>query len=178
MKRATIIAMTTTVCAVMVACAMLQPMGPPKDGELALPEEYKYWPVFLMAVQKPDAVRDIYTNRIGTKASLGQQFPDRTVMVMEIYNPKKKPDGTFEQGPDGKLVKDKLAKIFVMEKQAGWAQDVSENLRTGSWVYSAFDGNGQPMQVNYSDCRACHVPLRAAKDWIHRYDEYFQTRGR
>jgi len=99
-------------------------------------------------------------------------------MVMEIYNPKKKPDGTFEQGPDGKLVKDKLAKIFVMEKQAGWAQDVSENLRTGSWVYSAFDGNGQPMQVNYSDCRACHVPLGAAKDWIHRYDEYFQTRGR
>jgi hemoglobin len=28
----------------------------------------------------------------------------------------------------------------------------------------------------FTKCRACHTPL-AQKDFVHRYDEYFQTRA-
>jgi hypothetical protein len=99
-----------------VACAGLQPGTIPKDGDLALPEGYRSWPTFLKDVQKPDAVRDLYVNPVGARASKGDAFPNGTQFVMEIYGAKKEADGTLAKGADGKLVKDKLAKIFVMGK--------------------------------------------------------------
>jgi hemoglobin len=30
---------------------------------------------------------------------------------------------------------------------------------------------------DFTKCRACHTPV-AKNDFVHRYDEYFQTRGR
>ena len=38
------------------------------DGELAVPADYKSWPKFLSAVQRPDAkqVREIYMNTAAT----------------------------------------------------------------------------------------------------------------
>jgi hemoglobin len=158
------------------ACTALQPITLPKDGDLALPEGYRFWPVFLKDVQKSDAVRDLYINPVGARTSKGEMFPNGTMFVMEIYNAKKAADGSYEQGPDGKLVKDKLAKIFVMGKDKYWGQDVPENLKTGAWVYAAFTGEGKPLAANFTECRACHVPL-AQKDFVHRYDEYFEKRG-
>ena len=160
----------------LAACASMQMGAAPKDGELALPANYKSWPVFLKEVQKPDAVRDLYVNPIGAKASKGQMFPDGTQFVMEIYGAKKEADGTFTKGPDGKLVKDQLAKIFVMGKNPGWGQDVPDQFKTGTWVYAAYTADGQPIKANFNDCRACHVPL-AQKDFVHRYDEYFERRA-
>lgn len=153
-------------------------LSTPKDGELALRADYKSWPTFLKAVQKPDAVRDLYINTTGARTAAGQMFPNGTVFVMEIYQAKKMADGNLEKGTDGKLVKDRLAKIFVMQKGDGWGQDVPDNMKTGNWVYSAFTPDGEPLKVNFNECRACHVPVGAQKDWAHRYDEYFETRGR
>jgi hemoglobin len=167
--------LTVSIIAV-AACAALQGVSVPQDGDLPLPEGYRFWPAFLKEVQKPDAVRDLYINPVGARASKGDMFPQGTQFVMEIYSAKKASVGSFEKGPDGKLIKDKLTKIFVMGKDKGWGQDVPENFKTGAWVYSAYTGEGKPLAANFTECRACHVPL-AQKDFFHRYDEYFETRA-
>jgi len=97
-------------------------------------------------------------------------------MVMEIY--KAKMDGDkLATTIDGKLIKSDLAKVFVMGKNEGWGATVAEPLKTGDWIYSAYDPAGKPLMEDFTKCRACHAPL-AQKDFVHRYDEYFEKRGR
>ena len=144
----------------------------PKDGEIALPAEYKTWPKFLTEVQRGDAkqVRELYVNPVGAKACPVSAFPDATVMVMELY--KAKADGdALAKGPEGQLVKGDLAKVFVMEKHQGWGQDVPDNLKNGAWVFGAYGPDGKALAEDFTKCRACHAPL-AQKDFVHRYDEF------
>lgn len=147
-----------------------------KDGGPTLPVGYQKGPKFLSEVQRPDIkqVRELFINAVGVKTKAGQPFPNGTVMVMELY--KAQLDGeTPVNGPDGKLVKGELAKIFVMEKGEGWGQDVPEHLRTGNWVFAAYGPDGNALAEDFTKCRACHAPL-AAKDFVARYDEYFEKR--
>ena len=155
------------------------PGAKPKDGELAMPAGYKSWPKFLSDVDKeqPKQVRDIYLNKVGAQTSEGQAFPTGTVMVMEIYKAKEKTDGSLDKTPDGKLIKGGLTKVFIMGKGEGWGQDVPENVRTGNWVFSAAGPDGKLLAEDFNKCRGCHVPA-ASKDFVLRYDEYFQKRGR
>jgi hemoglobin len=148
----------------------------PKDGEIALPASYQDWPKYLSEVQRPDVkqVRELFINAVGATTKAGQPFPTGTVMVMELH--KATLDGdTPTTGPDGTLVKGELAKIFIMAKGEGWGQEVPETLRTGNWVYAAYSPEGKPLAEDFNKCRACHTPL-AAKDFVHRYDEYFEKR--
>lgn len=148
------------------------------DGTLALPADYKSWPKFLTDIPKaePKQVRDIYINPTGARASAGQNFPSGTVMVMEIY--KAKMDGDkIATGTDGKPVKGDLAKVFVMGKEQGWGDKLPDNLKNGDWVYAAYDATSKPIMEDFAKCRACHMPL-AQKDFVHKYDEYFQSRAR
>ena len=148
------------------------------DGTLPLPADYKSWPKFLTDIPKGEAkqVRDIYINLTGARTSAGQNFPNGTVMVMEIY--KAKMDGDkLMTGMDGKPAKGDLAKVFVMGKEQGWGDKLPENLKNGDWAYAAYDATSKPLMEDFTKCRACHTPL-AQKDFVHRYDEYFQTRGR
>ena len=170
-------------CAVMVWGCTEMGLAPtasapvkPKDGELALSVGYQNGPKFLSEVQRRDAtqVRELFINTVGAKTHAGQPFPNGTVMVMELYKAKMAGE-TPETGADGKLVKGDLAKVFVMGKGEGWGQDVPDNLKTGNWVYSAYGPDGKPLVEDFNKCRACHVPL-AVKDFVHRYDEYFEKR--
>ena len=144
------------------------------DGELAVPADYKSWPKFLSAVQRPDAkqVREIYMNPTAAAGSASTGFGNGTVFVMENYAAKANPDGSLATGADGKLVKAELLRVFVMGKNAGWGQGVAESLRNGNWVYASYLANGQKGPDDLSTCRACHLPL-AAKEFVHRYDEHF-----
>ncbi|HSW21870.1 MAG TPA: cytochrome P460 family protein [Burkholderiaceae bacterium] len=157
-------------------CATAPP-PPVKDGELPLPADYKNWPKFLSAVQRPDAkqVREIYMNPVARDASAAGGFPNGTIFVMENYAAKARADGTLEAGRDGKLVKGELQRVFVMGKNAGWGADVIEPLRNGSWVYAAWLPSGQKAPDDTNTCRACHLPL-SGKDFVHRYDEHFASR--
>ncbi len=148
----------------------------PKDGELALPAGYQGWSKFLSEVQRPDAkqVRELFVNSVGSKAAAGQNFPNGTVMVMELYKAKMAGEAP-ETGADGKLVKGDLAKVFVMGKGEGWGQDVPDNLKNGNWVFAAYGPDGKALAEDFAKCRACHAPL-AQKDFVHRYDEYFEKR--
>ncbi|MDH4193999.1 MAG: cytochrome P460 family protein [Nitrospirota bacterium] len=165
------------VCSSVIMTPSAQSGSMPKDGELVFPTDYKSFPVFLSGVQKPDAVRDLYLNPIGAKTRHGQTFPNGSILVMEIYHAKKDAAGNFEKGADGLLVKADLAKVFVMQKDAGWGANAPDNLKNGDWIFSAFKPNGDRLEVDYHACRSCHLPLGDAKDYVHRYDEYFEKRG-
>jgi len=156
----------------------MQAKAPLKDGDPAVPADYKSWPKMLTSVQRPDAkqVRDLYIVPASSKVKAGDAFPRGTIMVMENYAAKAKPDGTLETGADGKLVRGELVRIFVMEKAAGAGQDVPEALRNGEWVYAAYLPDGKKAEDNLTTCRACHLPL-ANKDFVQRYDEYFTARA-
>ncbi|HET7061919.1 MAG TPA: cytochrome P460 family protein [Nitrosospira sp.] len=150
------------------------------DGDLTVPANYKSWPKFLSDIQRADSkqVRDIYINPIGNSTKMGDAFPNGTITVMEIYKAREAADGTPLKGPDGKFVKGNLVKIGVMGKGPGWGDTVSPpELRNGDWVYSMYMADGKTKAPDdTATCRACHLPLKD-KDYIFRYDEYFQKRN-
>ena len=159
-------------------CATPAPMvAPLNDGQLAIPADYKSWPKFLSAVQRPEVkqVREIYMSPASRSATAASGFANGTVFVMENYAAQASADGTLATGPDGKLVKGNLLRVFVMGKNAGWGQAAPEALRNGNWIYTAFMADGQKSADDLNTCRACHVPL-AGKDFVARYDEHFSTR--
>ncbi len=179
MKKLAFMTMMLTVlgCGSLSMTPVAQSGGMPKDGELDFPKDYNAFPAFLKGIQKPDAVRDLYINPTGASAQAGQAFANGSILVMEIYNAKKTAEGAFEKGADGNLVKANLAKIFVMQKDAEWGKGAPENLKNGDWIYSAFKPNGERLDVDYAACRGCHLPLGEAKDFVQRYDEYFEKRA-
>lgn len=144
--------------------------GPaPKDGELAMPENYTSWPKFVTGIEKSSGhIRDIYISENGTAAKKGEAFPDQTRFVMDIYKANKDSAGNMTRG--------NLEKVFVMSKGSGWGKSAPEGMGNGDWIYGAFDAAGKPLQVDYSTCRGCHLPL-ADKDYVFHYDKYFDTRA-
>lgn len=148
----------------------------PKDGELAFPADYKDFSVFLKEIQKKNAVRDLYVNKKGAMTHKGKSFSNGTQLVMAIFSVKTDASGSPEKGNDGKLIKDKLAKVYLMEKGNGWGANAPKDLKNGDWIFSAFSADGKPIKVDYSKCRNCHLPLGESKDFVHRYDEYFDKR--
>ena len=160
-----------------MATGTTQMGGAPKDGEVRLAAEYRTWPQFLTGIDKEQIkqVRDIYINPVGARTMAGKAFPNGTMMVMELYKAKEKADGSLEMSSDGKLVKGDLAKLFIMAKGEGWGQGIPDPLKNGAWIYSAAGPGGKPLMEDFSKCRACHAPL-AQKDFVHRYDEYFEKR--
>lgn len=163
------------VLADMYASAGTSP-GAKDDGELVLPADYASWPVYLKNVQRPDLkqIRDIYINPQGQKSS--RPFAYGTMMVMELHSTKTGADGQPELDSNGKLQKQGLSKIFVMGKGPGWGQGVKPELRTGEWVYAAFDGSGKSLGKDASSCRGCHVPMKDA-DFVLRVPEYEANRA-
>ena len=167
--------------AFLASCAQTPPPAPVvklTDGQLPLAADYKSWPVFLKEVQRPDAkqIRDIYINTVGSKTAAGKAFPNGTVSVMELYKAKENADGTLSKGADGKLEKGALLKVFVMGKGDGWGESAPAGMKNGDWVYSAYLADGKPAPDPIVACRSCHLPLGESKDFVHRYDEYFQAR--
>jgi Cytochrome P460 len=163
---------------VLAACSSMTTQAPVaqlKDGELAVPVGYKSWPKFLSAVQRPDAkqVREIYMNTAAGAGTAAKGFPNGTVFVMENYAAAANPDGTLKQGADGQLVKGELLRVFVMGKNEGWGASAPEGLKNGDWIYAAYLASGEKAPDPTVACRACHLPLTASKDFVHRYDEYF-----
>jgi hypothetical protein len=155
-------------------CAQAPVVKPLNDNEIALPEGYRSWAKFLSAVQRPDAkqVREIYMNTTAASGTAGGGFANGTVIVMENYAAQANPDGTLKTGPDGKLVKGDLLRVFVQAKGEGWGQGAPEALRNGNWIYASYLPSGQKGGDDTAPCRACHLPL-TTKDFVHRYDEHF-----
>lgn len=164
----------------MAGCASPQDLSAKKyaDGEVRVPEDYKTWTKKFDALQRPEIkqVREVYVNAVGTQAKAGGALPlpNGYASVMEIWSVKSGEDHRPLLDANGKLIKDKLQKIFVMAKGEGWGESVKPtSLRNGDWVYSAWLPNGTtPAPDLAASCRGCHLAM-ADKDFMPRYDEYF-----
>lgn len=152
--------------------------GPPRDGELTLPTDYRRWAPFSL-VHRTDVkqVREGFVNEPGTALVPGQEFPRGTVLILELYAAKMEGDKPVV-GADGKLVKGDLSKILVMEKHPGWGQDVPDSLKNGTWVYGAYGADGKPtVGDDFNKCRACHAPMAKA-DFVYGYQGYVASRAK
>jgi len=176
-----IVAGSMLVLVIVAGCAGMgsAPVVKFKDNEQPIPADYKTWLKFLSEVQRPDAkqVREIFINPVGAGAQKGQPFPNGTTLVMENYAAKLGTNGMPLTGADGKLVKGDLLRVFVMGKGEGWGDAAPQGLRNGDWVYAAYGADGKTTSDLIAACRGCHIPL-AKQDFVHRYDEYFDKRGR
>jgi len=144
--------------------------GVPSDGELAFPEGYQSWPVYLTGIQKLDTkqIRDIFINSTA-QAAAGAPLPDGSALVMEIYSVQVDDAGEAVLDDAGNLQKAGLSKVYLMEKNAGWGGGAT--VTNGAWVYGAFEPNGDAAAVDYNGCRACHLPM-AEMDFVPRLEEY------
>lgn len=163
--------------AVLAGCASSPPVPvAPKDGELALPVDYKAWPRFLPTIDRPDVkqIRDIYMNPAATRVQTGQAFPQGSRFVMEIYAAATLPDGSLRQ-EGGRLVRGSLMHVYVMGKEAHWGGDIPEPQRNGNWIYSAYKPDGSSNTPIVNTCRGCHRPLKK-DDYVIHMDRYFAQR--
>jgi len=159
------------------ACGTMSDSPRLEDGEIALPTGYQSWPKFLSAVQRPDVkqVREIYVNPVGYKTRTGDAYPQGSIFVMENWAVKTTADGAPMTGADGMLVKDRIAKVFLMQKGPGFGSKAPKELKIGDWVFGSYDETGSKVAEQFNACRGCHLPL-ASKDFVWRYDEHFATR--
>lgn len=148
-----------------------------KDGEVAVPADYKSWTKKFSEIQRPDLkqVREVWVNTVGANAKGGGTIPNGYTSVMELWSASESADGTLMKGADGKLVKGKLLKIFVMAKGPGWGESVTPDvLRTGDWVYSAWLPDAKTAAPDSPlVCRSCHLPQKE-NDFMFRFNEYFR----
>lgn len=94
---------------------------------------------------------DSYKN--GEKAASG------SVVIMEIYAPKKDAEGKIQSGEDGLFVIDKLAAVAVMEKRSDWDNAFKAEDRSGGWGFALYEPDGK-VKDNELNCAQCHTPLQ------------------
>ena len=155
------------------------PVAKLKDGEIAVPANYRSWPAMILNVQRPDVkqIRDMYINDIGHRTAPGGKFANGTISVMELYKAKVDAEGNAIKGVDGNMVKGDLLKVFVMAKGEDWGESAPAGLKNGDWIYAGYGADGKTASNDpIAACRGCHLPLGEGKDFVHRYDEYFQKR--
>jgi len=105
------------------------------------------------------AVAKMYANDIAiASARKGQPAASGSVIVMEVYKPKKGSDGKPIVGSDGVNKIDKLAAIAVMERRTTWPGNYAASDRVGRWGFAIYNPDGTP-KANKLDCVTCHSPL-------------------
>ena len=94
-------------------------------------------------------------------AKAGEELPDGTVLVAEIYKAKKDAGGEVMVSTLGRRIRDEFAAVAVMEKGTGWGDSFPEELRNGDWDFAIFSPAGERLvKKDLNECRACHAPLK------------------
>ena len=105
------------------------------------------------------AVAKMYANDVAISSyKKGQPAGSGSVVVMEVYKPKKDADGKPIVGSDGVNKIDKLAAVAVMERRTTWPGNFSADDRVGTWGFAIYNPDGTPKQ-NKLACVVCHTPL-------------------
>jgi hemoglobin len=181
MKKPLVIAVLAAAALAGCASMSMKPHAvvPLQDGEVPLPAGYTSWPKFLSAVQRPDAkqVREIYINPTGFNSKAGQPFAHGSTLVMENYSAQLDAAGQPVKDADGKIVKGKLLRVFVMSKGPGFGSAAPAESKNGEWAYASFDASGARTADALGPCRTCHLP-QAGRDFVFRYDEYIAARAK
>jgi hypothetical protein len=106
------------------------------------------------------AVAKMYANDVAVSSyKKGRTAASGSIMVMEVYKPKKDADGKPIVGSDGINDISKLAAIAVMERRDAWPGNYAAGDRVGTWGFAIYNPDGTPKK-NELTCVACHTPLK------------------
>lgn len=104
------------------------------------------------------AVAKMYANDVAMSSyKKGQPAASGSVIVMEVYKPKKDAAGNVIVGSDGVNEIDQLAAIAVMERRSSWPAGYAADDRVGTWGFAIYNPDGSP-KSNDLDCVTCHTP--------------------
>jgi hypothetical protein len=116
-------------------------------------------------IDKPDRkiARFMYVDpKSAAEAKPGQPMPNGTVLVMEDHAVELDAAGNPVTDAAGRLKPtDKIVAVAVMEKRAGWGNDIPPDLRNGDWDYASYTPAGtvnEKAQLN--NCFSCHLKVR------------------
>jgi hypothetical protein len=116
---------------------------------IRFPSDYKSHTLYATVdIEKADMIRDVYADRAIVKAVAAHQpLPPAGVITMPMYRAKHDDKGAFVKDDKGRLVRDEMFGIFVMQRQA-------DNV---GWSFAAFTPGGQPGEPkDTSFCIQCH----------------------
>lgn len=112
--------------------------------------------------QNPDQIIRLFAPKEALEAAkAGQELPDGTVLVAEVYKAKKDADGEVVESSLGRRIRSKFAAVAVMQKKKGWGDKFPEDLRNGDWDFAIFKPSGERLvKKDLNKCRTCHAPLK------------------
>lgn len=106
------------------------------------------------------AVAKIYANDTAVSSyKRGRPAASGSIIVMEVYKPKKDADGKPIVGRDGVNAISKLAAIAVMERSNNWPANYANGDRVGTWGFAIYNPDGKPKKNDLA-CVTCHTPLK------------------
>lgn len=101
-----------------------------------------------------------YANKIALESyKKGKEAAHGSIVIMEIYEPKKDATGKIIVGKDGVFEIDKLSAVAVMEKRDDWDSAYPSANRTGDWGFAVYNPDGSA-KSNDLNCVQCHLPLK------------------
>lgn len=135
-----------------------------EDTKIKLPADYRSTFTNYLNIdrtQNDDQIIHMFANDIAEKGMKETgKFPNGSVLVAEVYKAKKDDKGEVIESQLGSRIRGKFALIAIMEKQAGWGANFSEEHRNGDWDFAAYKPDGTLHTGKDLDaCRACHAPL-------------------
>lgn len=89
-------------------------------------------------------------------------FPDGSVLVMEISDVKKNTRGVPLKSSLGRLINDGKYAVYVMQKNTN--ADGAD-----AWAYAAFSPKGEVLKTDLKACAVCHAAIRKSKN-VFSYD--------
>ena len=105
------------------------------------------------------AVAKIYANDAALSSyKKGQSAASGSIIVMEVYKPKKDADDKPIVGRDGINEIAELAAIAVMERRDAWPANYADGDRVGTWGFAIYNPDGTPKKNDLA-CVTCHTPL-------------------
>jgi hypothetical protein len=122
--------------------------------------------------EREKQVREIYAPPEAVEAARKDEaMPDGTVLTLVRYSAKLDAQGRPVKDENGRLIKNAILGINVMQKGKGWGAEYPDALRNGEWEYRAFKADNTPNeQAKLTVCFECHK-AQASQDFIYAYEK-------
>ena len=106
-----------------------------------------------------NTVAVIYANQIAIdSAKKGGALASGSVFLMETYRAKVD-NGAPVLDDKGRMIKDSINGINMMERRTGWGKDYPAEWRNDEWEFATFTADGQRRTGNLQPCFECHKPV-------------------
>lgn len=134
-----------------------------EEQKIAFPENYRSTFTNYLSLdrtQNPDQIIRLYANDIAMQGPGDDgKLPYGSILVGEVYKAKLDDKGEVMTSTLGRRIADKFALVAVMQREEGWGEQHSEEIRNGNWEMGAFKPDGSVADKDLNACLACHAPL-------------------